>query len=83
MRSDVEPMDVLISLSGLTLVAGEPSNREQVGRVLGLPVGEGAQEAAQRGGRVDPAEHNAAGFSSTTSPSTQRRMIYSFGNGHH
>jgi AcrR family transcriptional regulator len=36
LRSDVEPVDVLISLSGVTLVAGEPGNREQVGRVLDL-----------------------------------------------
>ena len=35
-RADVEPADVLASLSGLTLVAGEPAQREQAARLLDL-----------------------------------------------
>ena len=36
LRTDVDPVDVLASLSGLTLVAGELENREQAGRMLDL-----------------------------------------------
>ena len=36
LRSDVEPADVLASLSGLSLAAGEPSQRAQAGRLLDL-----------------------------------------------
>ena len=36
LRSDVEPFDVLASLSGVTLVSGELDNREQTGRLLDL-----------------------------------------------
>ena len=35
-RADVEPGDVLASLSGVSLAAGEPSQREQAGRLLDL-----------------------------------------------
>ena len=35
-RSDVEPADVLTSLSGVSLAAGEPAQREQARRVLDL-----------------------------------------------
>jgi AcrR family transcriptional regulator len=35
-RTDVEPADVLASLMGVTLAAGEPSQREQAGRLLDL-----------------------------------------------
>ncbi|HEY7174705.1 MAG TPA: TetR family transcriptional regulator [Micromonosporaceae bacterium] len=35
-RSDVAPADVLASLSGVTLAAGDPSQREQAGRLLDL-----------------------------------------------
>ena len=36
LRSDVEPVDVLTSLSGVSLAAGEPAQREQAGRLLDL-----------------------------------------------
>jgi AcrR family transcriptional regulator len=35
-RADVEPDDVLINLSGTALAAGEPSQRDQAGRLLDL-----------------------------------------------
>jgi AcrR family transcriptional regulator len=35
-RADVDPADVLASLSGVTLAAGEPAQREQAGRMLDL-----------------------------------------------
>ncbi len=35
-RTDVEPEDVLVTLSGLSLAAGEPAQREQAGRMLDL-----------------------------------------------
>ncbi len=35
-RADVEPADVLASLSGVSLAAGEPSQRDQAGRLLDL-----------------------------------------------
>ena len=35
-RPDIEPGDVLASLSGVSLAAGEPAQREQVGRLLDL-----------------------------------------------
>jgi AcrR family transcriptional regulator len=35
-RSDVDPADVLTSLSGVGLSAGEPSQRDQAGRLLDL-----------------------------------------------
>lgn len=35
-RSDVDPVDVLASLSGVSLVAGEPAQREQARRLLDL-----------------------------------------------
>jgi hypothetical protein len=34
--SDVEPDDVLMSLVGISLAAGVPAQREQVGRLLDL-----------------------------------------------
>jgi AcrR family transcriptional regulator len=36
LRTDVEPDDVLISLSGIALAAGAPDRREQAGRLLDL-----------------------------------------------
>ena len=36
LRSDVEPVDVVMSLSGISLAAGEPAQREQAGRLLDL-----------------------------------------------
>ena len=36
LRSDVEPADVLASLGGVSLAAGEPAQREQAGRLLDL-----------------------------------------------
>ncbi|MEU9884827.1 TetR family transcriptional regulator [Sphaerisporangium sp. NPDC051011] len=36
MRADVLPGDVLASLSGISLVAGDPAQREQAGRMLDL-----------------------------------------------
>jgi AcrR family transcriptional regulator len=36
LRSDVEPGDVFASLSGVTLAAGEPAQRDQAGRMLDL-----------------------------------------------
>ena len=36
LRPDVEPADVLASLNGVTLAAGEPAQREQAGRLLDL-----------------------------------------------
>jgi AcrR family transcriptional regulator len=35
-RPDIEPTDVLVSLSGVSLAAGEPAQREQASRVLDL-----------------------------------------------
>ncbi len=35
-RADVDPIDVLRSLVGVTLVAGEPDQRDQAGRMLDL-----------------------------------------------
>ncbi len=35
-RSDIAPVDVLASLSGVSLAAGEPAQREQAGRLLDL-----------------------------------------------
>jgi AcrR family transcriptional regulator len=35
-RADVDPLDVLAGMSGLTLVAGAPEQREQAGRLLDL-----------------------------------------------
>jgi len=35
-RSDVDPADLLTSLSGVTLAAGEPAQRDQAGRLLDL-----------------------------------------------
>jgi AcrR family transcriptional regulator len=36
LRADVEPGDVLASLGGVSLTAGEPSQRDQAGRLLDL-----------------------------------------------
>jgi AcrR family transcriptional regulator len=36
LRSDVEPNDVLLALSGVSLAAGAPDQREQAGRLLNL-----------------------------------------------
>ncbi|HWG64748.1 MAG TPA: hypothetical protein VG253_23935, partial [Streptosporangiaceae bacterium] len=36
MRSDIEPGDVLASLSGVSLAAGAPAQREQARRMLDL-----------------------------------------------
>lgn len=36
MRGDVEPGDVLASLSGVSLTAGEPAPRDQARRLLNL-----------------------------------------------
>jgi AcrR family transcriptional regulator len=38
LRSDVEPNDVLLALSGVSLAAGEPAQRQQAGRLLDLLV---------------------------------------------
>jgi AcrR family transcriptional regulator len=38
LRSDVEPNDVLLGLSGVSLAADEPAQREQAGRLLDLLV---------------------------------------------
>jgi len=38
LRSDVDPYDVLLGLSGVSLAAGEPAQREQAGRLLDLLV---------------------------------------------
>ena len=35
-RSDVDPGDVLTGLSGITLAAGDPSQRDQARRLLDL-----------------------------------------------
>ncbi|MDN3351480.1 TetR/AcrR family transcriptional regulator [Actinomadura sp. DC4] len=35
-RADVEPGDILASLSGVSLAAGDPSQRDQAGRLLDL-----------------------------------------------
>ncbi len=36
LRRDIEPGDVLASLGGVSLTAGEPAQREQAGRLLDL-----------------------------------------------
>ena len=38
LRSDVAPNDVLVALSGVSLAAGEPAQRQQAGRLLDLLV---------------------------------------------
>jgi AcrR family transcriptional regulator len=38
LRADVEPNDVLLALSGVSLAAGAPDQREQAGRLLNLLV---------------------------------------------
>jgi hypothetical protein len=38
LRSDVAPHDVLLTLSGVSLAAGEPAQRQQAGRLLDLLV---------------------------------------------
>jgi AcrR family transcriptional regulator len=38
LRSDVDPNDVLVALSGVSLAAGEPAQRQQAGRILDLLV---------------------------------------------
>jgi AcrR family transcriptional regulator len=38
LRSDVEPNDLLVMLSGVSLAAGEPAQRDQAGRLLDLLV---------------------------------------------
>jgi hypothetical protein len=38
LRSDVAPNDVLLALSGVSLAAGEPAQRQQAGRLLDLLV---------------------------------------------
>jgi AcrR family transcriptional regulator len=38
LRSDVDPNDVLVALSGVSLAAGAPDQREQAGRLLDLLV---------------------------------------------
>jgi AcrR family transcriptional regulator len=38
LRSDVEPNDVLVALSGVSLAAGEPTQRDQAGRLFDLLV---------------------------------------------
>lgn len=35
-RSDIDPGDVLVSMSGVSLAAGEPAQRDQAGRLLDL-----------------------------------------------
>jgi hypothetical protein len=46
LRPDVEPDDVLVALSGVSLAAGEPNQREQAGRLLDLLV-EGLRQHAK------------------------------------
>jgi hypothetical protein len=46
LRPDVEPNDVLLALSGVSLAAGEPTQREQAGRLLDLLV-EGLRQHAK------------------------------------
>jgi hypothetical protein len=36
MRSDLDPADLLASLSGVSLAVGDPEQREQAGRLLDL-----------------------------------------------
>lgn len=36
LRSDVDPADLMASISGVSMAVGEPSQREQAGRVLDL-----------------------------------------------
>jgi AcrR family transcriptional regulator len=38
LRADVDPNDVLVALSGVSLAAGEPAQRDQAGRLLDLIV---------------------------------------------
>jgi AcrR family transcriptional regulator len=46
LRPDVEPDDVLVALAGVSLAAGEPTQREQAGRLLDLLV-EGLRQHAK------------------------------------
>ncbi|MDB5063673.1 MAG: putative TetR family transcriptional regulator, partial [Chloroflexi bacterium] len=48
LRSDVDPYDVLLGLSGVSLAAGEPAQRAQAGRLLDLLV-DGLRHGARAG----------------------------------
>ena len=49
LRSHVEPYDVLLGLSGVSLAAGQPAQREQAGRLLDLLV-DGPRHVAREPG---------------------------------
>jgi AcrR family transcriptional regulator len=57
LRSDVEPYDVLLGLSGVSLAAGEPAQREQAGRLLDLLVDGLRHGATEPGGIIAAAAH--------------------------
>jgi AcrR family transcriptional regulator len=50
-RADVEPNDVLLALSGVSLAAGAPDQREQAGRLLNLLVDGLRHHASAQAGR--------------------------------
>jgi AcrR family transcriptional regulator len=53
LRADVDPSDVLAGLSGVSLVAGDPTQREQAGRLLDLLM-DGLRHGALSAGRPSP-----------------------------
>jgi AcrR family transcriptional regulator len=59
MRSDVQADDVLLSLNGLSLAAGEPAQREQAGRLLDLLMDGLRYPASASGSRRHPPGPNS------------------------
>jgi hypothetical protein len=55
LRADVDPADVLAGLSGVSLVAGDPAQRAQAGRLLDLLM-DGLRHGAGAPARASAAE---------------------------
>jgi AcrR family transcriptional regulator len=54
-RSDVDPRDVLVSLNGVSIAAGEPAQRDQASRLLDLLM-DGLRYGAEPVGAARPAD---------------------------
>jgi AcrR family transcriptional regulator len=50
LRADVDPNDVLVAINGVSLAAGEPTQRDQAGRILDLLL-EGLRQHAKTAAR--------------------------------
>jgi hypothetical protein len=50
LRADLDPADLMASISGVSLAVGEPSQREQAGRLLDLLM-DGLRYGATRAGQ--------------------------------